>query len=157
MIEYNIAITNQQETLALDEKVIRRTVRSVLQDAGIIQATVSVAIVDNETIRELKTRFFDLDEVTDVISFDLRDNHIPENKVDCEVVINAQRACELADDDKAAIAEVHLYIVHGLLHQLGFDDDTLEHAQAMHAKEDDILNRLNFGGVFRQQTGNNIV
>jgi probable rRNA maturation factor len=36
--------------------------------------------------------------------------------------------------------ELALYIVHGLLHLCGYDDSTEELAEAMHRREDEILN-----------------
>lgn len=152
-MNYDIAITSEQQVLIPDEASIRATVQAVLHNAGVTQAVVSVALVDNEAIRQLKAAYFNRDEVTDVISFDLRDDDASINIVDCEVVVNAQRAWDVTGDETAAVAELHLYIVHGLLHQLGFDDDTPEHAQVMHAQEDDILRRLNFGNVFSRPTG----
>ena len=44
--------------------------------------------------------------------------------------------------------ELALYTVHGLLHVLGYDDDTERNAQCMHQREDELLTRLGLGTVF---------
>ena len=47
-----------------------------------------------------------------------------------------------------AQAELALYILHGLLHNLGFDDVTAAKAAKMHKAEDDILKKFGFGVVY---------
>ncbi len=48
-------------------------------------------------------------------------------------------------------AELALYVTHGLLHQLGFDDATPEQAQKMHQAEDEILQHMGFGVVYNSR------
>jgi probable rRNA maturation factor len=45
-------------------------------------------------------------------------------------------------------AELALYVTHGLLHNLGYDDGNDEQARQMHLKEDEILQRHGFGQVY---------
>lgn len=142
-----LAISNQQDALAVDEAALGRTVAFVLDQADCPRATVSLAVVDAATIRALQATYFDRDVDTDVISFDLRDGAAGDG-LDCEVVVNAERARALGGDGPRATAELHLYVVHGLLHQLGYDDQDGAAAAAMHAREDELLDRLGFGRVF---------
>ena len=48
----------------------------------------------------------------------------------------------------SAEAEIALYITHGLLHNLGFDDASEQQAEEMHRMEDEILQQAGFGTVF---------
>ncbi len=43
-----------------------------------------------------------------------------------------------------------LYITHGLLHNLGFDDADPEQARRMHAAEDEILQDFGYGLVYNR-------
>ena len=130
-----------------------RTVRHTLDRLGVTEATVSLAVVGHDEMAQLKHRYFDRLETTDVISFDLRDEAEP-STLDCEIVVNAQQAADQAQAAGAdREAELNLYVVHGLLHQLGYDDQDEIEAQAMHEKEDELLQELGFGRVFQQEEG----
>ncbi|MCK4997930.1 MAG: rRNA maturation RNase YbeY, partial [Anaerohalosphaera sp.] len=45
-------------------------------------------------------------------------------------------------------SELALYVVHGLLHNLGFDDIDERDAIEMHRMEDEILKSTNYGITF---------
>jgi len=45
-------------------------------------------------------------------------------------------------------AELALYVTHGLLHNLGFDDATQSGAKKIHEEEDKILQQLGYGLVY---------
>jgi len=145
-----IHIANQQQILPVSPALIRRVVRFVLRQFSCKQASVSVALVDDNQIRKLKKQFFHQSQATDVISFNLDgDTSAPRGSLDCEIVINAQRAARWAERHASdPIAEFSLYLVHGLLHQLGFDDRTERLAKIMHNEEDRLLNQLGFGTVY---------
>jgi probable rRNA maturation factor len=150
----NIDISDHQKFLSIDRPQLCKTVKHVLRHLAVKDAAVSLAVVDNQTIRRLHAGFLDNPEVTDVLSFDLHDDHhnsSAELNLDCEVIVNAQRALEVAQDRRSVpLAELNLYVVHGLLHQLGFDDQLPEQAEKMHQKEDQLLAELGFGKVYSQ-------
>ena len=149
MTRFEIDICNQQQAVDVDEDSLRRTVTHVLEVMQVSAASVSVAVVDNAAIRRLKAEYFQMDVVTDVISFDLADDAgAATGRLDCEVVVNGQRAAEEAAPPRSPPAELNLYLVHGLLHQLGYDDRTTEMAAVMHEKEDQLLDELGFGRIY---------
>jgi probable rRNA maturation factor len=152
MSRIDIQVSNNQNTLAIDRRQLMRTATYVLQQEGLSDASVSIAVVDDAAMRKIKGRYFDRAMTTDVLSFDLREPaetrgaSVP---LDCEVIVNAQRAQALAGESSAEpLAELNLYLVHGLLHQLGYDDRTSQRAAAMHEREDALLEELGFGTVF---------
>ncbi|MCE5269353.1 MAG: hypothetical protein LLG00_15865, partial [Planctomycetaceae bacterium] len=55
----SIAITNRQKRLAIDRPRIRRAIKAVLRDAGIAEAKISLAVVDDPTIAKLHEEFLD--------------------------------------------------------------------------------------------------
>jgi len=151
--QIEIEIINYQKTVVLDRRKIRKTIEYVLRQFGIQVACVSIAVVGHDRITELKGRYFGRKISTDVISFDLQEaagSSDEKVRMDCEIVVNGQRAAEWAEaHGTEAEAELHLYIVHGLLHQLGYDDQTAEEAGKMHKKENQLLKELGFGKVYR--------
>ena len=155
MSRTTIQIANQQAVVAVDRAAVRRTVREVLRARGVRGARVSVAVVDDSAMRELKKAYYGMAEATDVLSFDLggEEGEEPPGEeswsLDIEVVVNAQRAQREAAGRRAEVeGELHLYLVHGLLHQMGYDDGTAAAARAMHEEEDRLLTALGYGAVY---------
>jgi len=150
--DFDIQISDHQRVLEVDKKRIRRTIEHVLDRLEVSQAMVSLALVDDAGIRQLKHRYFGRKEATDVLSFDLRSEErgsVAAGAPDCEVVVNGERAVKVARKRGGnPEAELHLYVVHGLLHQLGYDDQSSLQKQKMHEKEDQLLAELGFGKVY---------
>jgi probable rRNA maturation factor len=148
-----ISLANEQQELPIDPAQVHKTVRHVLESHTIREAAISIAVVDDAAISHLQKQYYGTEQVTDVLSFDLGEesSDAEENPaLDCEVVVNAQRAGKMAQQENLdAQAELHLYIVHGLLHQLGYDDRETHEAERMHQKEDQILEELGFAPAYR--------
>ena len=122
-------------------------VRSVCKRFGIANATVDIAVVGNNLIRKLNRQFLNRKTATDVIAFDLTDHG--EKRKSFQLVVNAERAkSEAAKRNHSPQAELALYITHGLLHNLGFDDYSTAQARKMHRLEDEFLQQQGFGKVY---------
>jgi probable rRNA maturation factor len=106
-------------------------------------AEVSVAIVDDPAIHTLNRQFLDHDEPTDVLSFSLHDEKSggsTEGQIDGEIVLSAETARRRAAEFHwSPRDEVVLYLVHGLLHLAGHDDQTPEDRTAMRTREQTVL------------------
>ena len=119
---------------------------------------VDIAIVDDDQIRQLNKQYKNHDTTTDVLSFDLSDDlKEPETGKKApaifELIVNgrmAQRQAKLRGH--CPEAELALYITHGLLHCIGFDDSTRAEAIRMHEAEDEILQQLGYGLVYNKST-----
>jgi probable rRNA maturation factor len=134
-----IHITNRQKTLKLDRDRIRRAVRAVLGDTDISDARISVAIVDDPAIALLHKEFLNDPEPTDVLSFVLEQSP---GQLEGEVVVSADTAVATAPRfDSTADDELLLYIIHGTLHLIGYDDTTPTQRRQMRKKEREYLNR----------------
>ncbi len=111
------------------------------------RGTVSIAIVNDEAIQKVNKEFLNVSHKTDVISFDLSDE--TDDQVHFELIVNADEAARQAQKRNHSIeAEIALYITHGLLHNLGFDDGEDDHSRTMHQMEDEILVLAGFGQVY---------
>jgi probable rRNA maturation factor len=163
---YTIDIANNQSLLEVDEEQLRDVITKTLSAEQAIGAEVSVALVDDATIHELNKRHLQHDYPTDVISFlfdceqvdaketrffqktgflEQRDNsmHTPRGRgkrIDGEIVVSAETALDRADECGFSPAqELMLYVVHGLLHLLGYDDTSDTEVELMRARERAIL------------------
>ncbi|MEK6374067.1 MAG: rRNA maturation RNase YbeY [Acidobacteriota bacterium] len=73
----------------------------------------SIAFIDDATMRALNRKFRHQNKTTDVLTF-------PD-----EIVISLDQARRQARDEKHSLAtEVRYLIAHGILHALGFDHET---------------------------------
>jgi probable rRNA maturation factor len=116
----HLTITNCQRTLPVERRRIRSTLCAILKDHGIRQAEISVAVVDDPAIARLHAEFLQDGTPTDVLSFLLASG---DGLVEGEVVVSADTAVAAAPRFRLSPAdELLLYIIHGTLHLLGYDD-----------------------------------
>jgi probable rRNA maturation factor len=149
-----VRIEVQVEPLPADPAKLRKVAEAVLRRFRLRRAAVTITIVDDQQMRKVHKQFLNKSSTTDVMSFDLTDEF--EKIRTFEVVVNAQMAARQARKHKhSAEAELALYITHGLLHQLGFDDVEPNRALEMHKTEDAILKKLGFGAIYYQNTMEN--
>jgi len=116
-----------------------------------VRYDISIAVVDDIEIQKLNSRFLDHRTTTDCLSFDLSDTG-SESRI-FELVVNGEMAVRQADlRGHSSQAELALYVTHGLLHNLGFDDLTPGQARKMHETEDEILQQFGYGFVYNSST-----
>lgn len=148
---YQFEISDEQSHLAVSGEVLTQVMRTVLRAENVAAAEISLALVDDTTIHRVNRDYLDHDEPTDVISF-LLDETRPEHRadesdlrgagkrLDGEIVVSVETAVRVSGQvGWSATAEVVLYVVHGLLHLIGYDDLTDEERPLMRQRERDML------------------
>jgi probable rRNA maturation factor len=146
-----IDINNEQNRLTVDERRLRAALSAILADAGFARATISLAIVDDPAIHDLNRRFLQHDYPTDVLSFVLEESSAG---LDGEIIVSADTATASAPrygwrpED-----ELLLYVIHGGLHLVGYDDKSPAAAGLMRDAETRYLARfdLSVGAVAQEQ------
>jgi len=129
----SIAVQTQQRRLRLDKRFLKKTVRRILEDAGIESAEISIAVVDDPTIAKVHAEFLDDDSPTDVISFVLGSSP---GRLEGEVVASADTAIARAPQyGWLPEEELLLYVIHGVLHLVGYDDTTPQKRKSMRRME----------------------
>lgn len=127
---------------------LKKLVEVICNRFKLSKATISIAIVDDTQIRKVNKQFLNQDFPTDCLSFNLSGNGTSSVK-SFELVVNAEMAVKEANlRGHSSEAELALYITHGLLHNLGFDDSTQGRARKMHDTEDEILRQLGYGLIY---------
>ncbi|MGQ9503285.1 MAG: rRNA maturation RNase YbeY [Thermogutta sp.] len=130
---YRIAIRNQARSCSIDRPLARRAIRMILKRAGVETAEISVAIVSDAMIAQLHEQFLGDGDPTDVLSFLLEkeDRHL-----EGEIVVSAETAARWAKCiGWTPENELLLYIVHGTLHLVGYDDQTPAERRKMRLME----------------------
>ena len=137
-----IQIANNQRLAPIDRKTIRAICKRLLREHH-IEADLSLCYVDNAAIRGLNARFLGRDESTDVLAFPLGDGPGPEDdRLLGEIVVSVEKAvAEAAKRKISTEAEIALYTTHGLLHLLGYDDQTPSQRRKMRRRERQALSK----------------
>jgi len=101
----------------LTQREVAAFARRVLLAAGEDVGEISIAFVDDATMRGLNRKFRNKNKTTDVLTFP------GENA--CEIVISIDRARRQAQNEKHSLAtELRYLLLHGILHGLGYDHET---------------------------------
>lgn len=132
----------------VDEEMLRRAALATLLHQNAPSVEVAVVVTDDESLRELNRRFRGIDAPTDVLAFpdETRGPFVgapgfPRYLGD--VVISFPRAQEQAGQAGHPVeAELQLLVVHGVLHLLGYDDQSEPERAKMWAAQEAILKAL---------------
>jgi probable rRNA maturation factor len=133
-----VEVSDTQSHLVADPRFLEGLARRVLLAQGIGRASISIALVDDPTIHAINRRHLAHDWPTDVITFVLSEPDDP--TLAGELVVSAEMAASTARE--AGVdprSELALYVVHGLLHLCGLDDQSPEDADEMRRREGEIL------------------
>ena len=134
-----VSIASPQELVKLDRPRLREIVRQVMAEEDIKDYEISLAFVDNPTIHGINKRFLEHDEPTDVITFPYSSGKV----LIGELVIGVEVALEQARVGGHEVdAELALYVIHGLLHLVGYDDKDAHDRKQMRVRERYHLNGL---------------
>lgn len=128
---------------------MRQAARRLLREANLSTAQVDILLTDDAEVHSLNLRYRGHDKPTDVLSFAQRDmaDDAPQKPTVAEepellgdVVISVDTAARQADEHGVSIdQELALLTVHGILHLVGYEDETEAGAHAMHEREKELL------------------
>jgi probable rRNA maturation factor len=138
-------ITNIQNKIAVETSFLRDVVAEALRLQGYQNPPdVSVALVDDSYIRMLNREYRGVDQPTDVLSFPMDPDECAHGEPTLgDIVISVERAREQAREFKHPLRrEVALLAVHGLLHLLGYEDETEAGASAMWSRQKELLEKI---------------
>ena len=137
-----ITIINLQNKVPVNSKKVVKTVQNVLSSEGIRKkGEITVSFVNDTKIRELNLEYLGKNRPTDVIAFDISRPEASD-KLFADIVISADRAIDNAGIFKTgALSELYLYVIHGVLHILGYDDHGRKDKLIMRKKETQLLKK----------------
>ncbi len=99
--------------------------------------------MDNAEIHRVNRQFLEHDFATDVISFSLGE---PDGPLEGDLMVSAEMAVEQAARyGWSPLEELLLYVIHGTLHLVGYDDLTEEDRAVMRRQESHYLQGLGSG------------
>lgn len=129
----------------LNKKKLEKIVRFVLKSVGVFQANLSIAFATDSEIRRLNYLYRRKNIATDVLAFSMREGKRlkRDSSILGDIVISVERAKKQAKRfDSTFKRELYLYIIHGILHLVGYGDEKPSAKRLMRRKEIEILNAL---------------
>ena len=94
------------------------------------------AFFDDEALKQLNIKFLNHNYYTDVISFNDSDDH----SLKGNIAISIDRVKENAKEFSSSFDdELRRVMIHGLLHFMGYNDQTEDQIKAIRAKEEKML------------------
>ncbi|MDC0284372.1 rRNA maturation RNase YbeY [Mariniblastus sp.] len=131
---HKIEIADEQ-SLPFDGTRLVSTVARVLADHDLNHSEISIAVVDDPAIRVINKQYLDHDYATDVISFVL-DFDEAASCLTGQLVVSTDTASNMAGQIGGTMEdELLLYVIHGMLHLVGFDDKDPDSAAEMREQE----------------------
>lgn len=139
----NINIIDMQADLSISAPKVSKIVSQVILAEGHQCDEVTIHFVDKKTICKLHGDFFGDPSPTDCISFPMDLKEEGGSKVLGEVFVCPYTAIEYAKAHETnPYEETTLYIVHGLLHLMGYDDIATNDRKKMRKAEERCLKLL---------------
>jgi len=138
-----IAVNYENVEIPLADEKISKFCLNILDFLEISNWEISVLICDNTLIKELNNKFRNIDESTDVLSFNqeliLLDNIIYAG----DIVISLETVKQHADTFNVSIdEELKRVLIHGILHLKGMDHETNSGDEEMLIFQEKILSDL---------------
>ena len=135
----NIFIINRQRLLKLDSNKIKSLARYVLKNEKISNDVgINLMFVRNNIIRKYNKKFLNKDNPTDVISFEGDIN----NNSAGDIIISVDKAAEYAEHNNINLdEEIARYIIHGILHCLGYEDIIDKERRKMYKRQEELLKK----------------
>lgn len=145
----DVCVINQQETLLLRPSVVEALASAVIEFEGIRCDEVSIHFVDVAEISDLHSQFFNDPSPTDCISFPMDEEDEGGYRVLGDVFVCPEVAFDYAkQNNHDPLREITLYIVHGLLHLMGYDDIQDIDISEMRAAEQRHMDHLKALGLW---------
>lgn len=137
-----LLIRDLQKIARIKKTVIRKIASEIKAGLGLQKKVFSLVFTDNRQIQELNREYFGRNEPTDVISFCLDDQYDPVG-ISGEIIISVEQVYKNADKyNTGAGEELTRYVIHGILHILGYDDLEKNKKMLMKEKEECLLRKI---------------
>jgi len=114
-------------------------------------ARVTVRVVNDDEMSQLHMRHANILGTTDVLTFDASE---PNGPIDVDIAVCVDEASRQAGERGHSVErELLLYMLHGVLHCMGFDDHTDDDYDRMHTEEDRLLQAIGVDPTFNPTPG----
>ena len=132
----NIAVSNFNKRHRIDERFIEKIVVNILKTLKkSSNAKLEIVFLSDEAIKPFNRRYKGADCATDVLSFDL--GSCGQILISSDMALRNSRVFDTLFEK-----ELVLYVIHGILHLFGYDDEKPKARLRMRRKQSSVLEML---------------
>ena len=138
----HVEILNLQDQVKLNKKMMIKSAEGILKAMGETDSELSLLFVDDPYIKGLNLNYRNINAATDVLAFSIREGKALSGQglLLGDVVISAETAKREAGKRRVPVKEeMLLYMTHGILHLLGYDDKGPCGRKRMELKQRELL------------------
>jgi len=134
----DISILNDyNKNISFNSSSIETIIKKILSKYNISDASISIILSNKTLLNKLKKDYFNLNHFTDVIAFNLEEKGEP---LDGEVYISIDDVSENSKEYRVDFNdEFKRVIIHGVLHLIGFEDNTKQAKKEMTTLENSYM------------------
>jgi probable rRNA maturation factor len=138
-----ISIQNRQKRIFLNLRKVRRATQRILTELGLLDAELSLLLVDDARIQDLNRRYLNRDKPTNVLAFPMREGEFStlHPQLLGDLVISVETAKR--QSNRFGLDEMEMVIllmVHGVLHLIGYGHEgTKKGAREMTLKQKELF------------------
>lgn len=126
---------------------IKKVIRHVLEAEKIISAELTLLFAGTAFMRRLNKRYVGGDSATDVLAFDMSEG-AGAHGVFGDIVVCVDVARSVSKELAVPFdEEVRRYLIHGVLHLLGYDDGTARQRLSMRKRQEELVKSSAFFGA----------
>ena len=133
----DLVVSNTSDSYQYDTQSVKDLCTIVLKDSSYDAISLNVIFSDDSNLNRLKLEYFNEDVLTDVLAFPIQND----TKLEAEIYISYDRAISSSKEFNVSLnSELIRLIVHGILHLLGYRDNSDELKKVMFDKQESIVN-----------------
>ena len=126
----------------VDKKKIHSLVKEISNELKFSLINLEINFISSENIHQLNKTHLNHDYTTDIITFDYSDDFV---QLDGEIFISVDDAETNSKKFKVNLKEeLARLVIHGILHLLGFDDQSINDKKNMKRMENKLLSSYKF-------------
>ena len=133
----DLVVSNTSDSYQYDTQSVKDLCTIVLKDSSYDAISLNIIFSDDSNLNRLKLEYFNEDVLTDVLAFPIQND----TKLEAEIYISYDRAISSSKEFNVSLnSELIRLIVHGILHLLGYRDNSDELKKVMFDKQESIVN-----------------
>jgi rRNA maturation RNase YbeY len=134
-----INIFNECKDIDFHKDHIIQLINLSLKATKYNQVKINLIFCYNDKLNSFKRKYFDDDVLTDIVTFPIKND----NDLEAEIYISFEMAKLNADEFNVSLNnELSRLIIHGVLHLIGFNDNTKDAKKIMFSKQEEIISNF---------------
>ena len=121
------------------KRILKEWLKRVILNEKRIPGELNIIIVSDDALLKINKKYLKHDYFTDIITFNYNNGNIVSGDIYISMDRVLENALKLHVSDKT---ELNRVIAHGVLHLLGYNDETKEQKEEIRKMEDSCLNLL---------------